>query len=57
MVNDGIGITKINGVVSKESIVTYSKIYTLNNRKKSLPLDKLEIAVYEGIYYKISGIK
>ena len=57
MVNDGIGITRINGFVSKESIATYTELYTLNNRKKKLPLDMIVVATFEGVYFKYTGIR
>ena len=53
----GNGITRINGIVPQESITYHTEIYTLNNRRKRLPLDQIEIAIYEGIYLKYTGIQ
>ena len=47
-VQDGIGITQINGIISKESLATLTELYAFNNRRKKLPLDIIIVVIYEG---------
>ena len=50
------GITKVNGLISKESIAENSAIYTKSNRRQDLPLNEIEVALYTGLKFKYTGI-